>query len=281
MRRNRGFSLIELMAVLCILGILLAITVPAARMFYGGNPNDRGVRFLFATLRAAKIYATTHNVSCAVVFNMRNVQDSRTGENVRVLDGVMLARELKRAELLRRGIRRPRKITGETSIFARIEADVGRFNLLPGKTCILNEVFSLGYHQVQATNPDTGELEYSYPEGPDGPAVPIMITVREFTSSTGMQAVRVIENDWPNLMTATDLFINPELEEIFLTEMPAFVFMPDGRVRVADSFAKQRIMLRVGLRPDEPVEVRFLEDVELVSTVFLYHGTGRIKVVNP
>lgn len=281
MRRNRGFSLIELMAVLCIMGILVAITVPAARMLYGSNPNDRGVRVLFTTLRAAKIYATTHNVSAAVVFNMRNVQDSRTGENVRVLDGVMLARELKRAELLKRGIQPPRKIAGETGIFARINDRAGQFNFLPGKTCILNEVFSFGYHQVQAIDPDTGELEYLYPEGPDGPAVPIMITVPELISSTGMQAVRVIENDWPNVMTATDPFINPELGEIFLTEMPAFVFMPDGRVRVADSFIKQRIVLRVGLRPDEPMEDRFLEDVELVSTVFLYHGTGRVKVVSP
>ena len=64
-----GFSLVELIVVLAVIGILAGISIPVVRMF-SQNDLQRGVRPLTSMLRAARVYAATFNVNTAVVYEI-------------------------------------------------------------------------------------------------------------------------------------------------------------------------------------------------------------------
>lgn len=288
--RDKGLSLVELLVVLGIIAIMASIAVPTVNLFYNVNPTDRGARTVFTTMRAAKIYAATHNVECAVVWNMRNVIDSVTGETVRVLDAVMTARQLTRTELLDAGIPIPRTRAGESPIFVPLANKNGTWTSLPSKTCVLNESFEVGDIVVQAIDPTTGEIITAI--GPSGELEIVHETITGFISSTGMRRIRVIDNAWPDLVTSTDEFGNETLDNLFGDEMPCYAFRPDGHIAVSSEFTKQRISLSIGLLPDQEESERFMMDtdsgdpvldetnnpVQRITRVLLYVATGRVKV---
>ncbi|HOH49557.1 MAG TPA: prepilin-type N-terminal cleavage/methylation domain-containing protein [Candidatus Hydrogenedentes bacterium] len=90
-----GFSLVELIVVLAVIGILAGISIPVVRMF-SQNDLQRGVRPLTSMLRAARVYAATFNVNTAVVYEIAPfpVDDTILGQTVRVLSGAMVVYQL-------------------------------------------------------------------------------------------------------------------------------------------------------------------------------------------
>lgn len=90
-----GFSLVELIVVLAVIGILTGISIPVVRMF-SQNDLQRGVRPLTSMLRAARVYAATYNVNTAVIYEMAPfpVDDTILGQTVRVLSGATVVYQL-------------------------------------------------------------------------------------------------------------------------------------------------------------------------------------------
>lgn len=90
-----GFSLVELIVVLAVIGILTGISIPVVRMF-SQNDLQRGVRPLTSMLRAARVYAATYNVNTAVIYEIAPipVDDTILGQTVRVLSGAMVVYQL-------------------------------------------------------------------------------------------------------------------------------------------------------------------------------------------
>ncbi len=90
-----GFSLVELIVVLAVIGILAGISIPVVRMF-SQNDLQRGVRPLTSMLRAARVYAATYNVNTAVIYEIAPfpVDDTILGQTVRVLSGAMVVYQL-------------------------------------------------------------------------------------------------------------------------------------------------------------------------------------------
>ena len=99
-----GFTLVELLVVLAIVAILMAMAVPAARMFTQGD-QERGARELYSLLRAARVYAATYRVTTAVAYDVvpYNAQDPHDdyvadtlygGTWVQTLRGAMMVYEL-------------------------------------------------------------------------------------------------------------------------------------------------------------------------------------------
>ena len=90
-----GFSLVELIVVLAVIGILAGISIPVVRMF-SQNDLQRGVRPLTSMLRAARVYAATFNVNTAVVYEIAPfpVDDTILGQTVRVLSGATVVYQL-------------------------------------------------------------------------------------------------------------------------------------------------------------------------------------------
>lgn len=97
--RSGGFSLVELLVVLAIVGILMGISIPILRMF-SQNDMDRGARSLYTLIRAARVYSSTYNVKTAVVYQLDGdpagspVMDSLRRQAVRTLRGAMMVYQL-------------------------------------------------------------------------------------------------------------------------------------------------------------------------------------------
>jgi prepilin-type N-terminal cleavage/methylation domain-containing protein len=97
--RSGGFSLVELLVVLAIVGILMGISIPILRMF-SQNDMDRGARSLYTMIRAARVYASTYNVETAVVYQLDQdpaanpIMDTLRHQAVRMLRGAMMVYRL-------------------------------------------------------------------------------------------------------------------------------------------------------------------------------------------
>ncbi len=97
--RSGGFSLVELLVVLAIVGILMGSSIPVLRMF-SQNDMDRGARSLYTMIRAARVYASTYNVETAIAYQLDGdpagspVMDSLRRQSVRDLRGAMILYKL-------------------------------------------------------------------------------------------------------------------------------------------------------------------------------------------
>ena len=70
--KNKGFSLIETLVVLVIIGILTAATLPYFFSFYTGQELKTSARVVASVLRTAKDYAPAKNTDCWVQFTPSN-----------------------------------------------------------------------------------------------------------------------------------------------------------------------------------------------------------------
>ena len=82
--------MVELLVVLGIVAILASITVPMLGMFYS-NRTDLMARELFTLIRAAQLYATTHNVHAGIAFGFSVRTDSLSGEPTAIIDSYVVA----------------------------------------------------------------------------------------------------------------------------------------------------------------------------------------------
>ena len=70
LKEEKGFSLIEALVALLIIGIITAVTLPCFFRFYSGAELKTAGRKVASVLRAAKSYAEAKNVDYYVDFNM-------------------------------------------------------------------------------------------------------------------------------------------------------------------------------------------------------------------
>lgn len=69
---TKRFSLIEMIAVIAIIGILMAITLPAFLTMTKGQSVELAAREIGSKLKAVRSYAITNRVKCALVFITSN-----------------------------------------------------------------------------------------------------------------------------------------------------------------------------------------------------------------
>lgn len=271
-------TLVELLVVLGVIAILTAVVVPLAGFYYDERGQDRGARELFAKLRAAEVYAATYNVRCAVVPNIRVVNDSVTGASRLVITDLLVARELTRKELdaltprlLDARIRRPNPGLNLAPIFVPLASRSGQFEELPGGACVLGETF------------ETTEVELE-----DGTTDDVLL------SSSGLSRIRLLYSvdDLSVIEVSAQPLLQDPLASVLRQHVPAYVWEPDGGLMLADDYTKARVTVYVAMLPDADPSERFLLDpetgeprldrhgdpIELVTPIEIYHAVGRVRI---
>lgn len=86
MRKKRihkaGFTLIEMLVVLAIMGMILAISVPAFDSVLKNTKVSEGTKLIYKTLEFARQHAVTHGVDTTVEFDTVPSMGGRTGYRV-------------------------------------------------------------------------------------------------------------------------------------------------------------------------------------------------------
>lgn len=249
-RRHRaGLSLVELLIVMAVIGLLSGLAVPLMfRMgLFAGNRVELATREMFSALRAAKIYAATHNVDAGLAYAGRFddpdgpnplTKDSFTGQNHPVVDAYVTVRRLKREEL------RAANFPEDAEVYVPVGAEDGSFTNLPRQTCLLPDVFQIS-----------------------GGQSPV--------SATGLRRIAIVQSTnhseclEPRPGLGYMLGSRPEVcvDDVTNLSFPAHIFRPSGELRADDRFPQQRLSIRVGLLPNEDPEDRFTVDPTTVPNV--------------
>ncbi len=238
-----GLSLVELLVVIGIIATLSAVAIPviARTGLFTSNKAELAARELFTVLRAAKIYATTHNVETAVAYGGLLVQDSFSGETVPVVDSVAVVRRLKRKEM--EGLILAGALTGflvNDPLYVQVKEGNSNFKRMPNGTCILPDVFAV-VRINDITISTTGLTDVIVFDAADG----------QFLSPrTGRYP-----SDPPN-PTAVLAYALSSNQDAF----PAHRFSPEGALLPDDRLSRQRVRFRVGILPSaEPSDRFFVE----------------------
>lgn len=277
-RRGRaGLTLVELLVVLAMIGVLSAVLIPLAVRggWSSGSKTAFAARDVFTLLKAARVYASTHNVETALVYGGTMVQDSEITGNpcVPIVDSVLLARRLKRAEMIEfietnPGLALP---ISATDIFVRVTTNDGEFRQIPKDMTILPEIFL-----VDGSNNSTTGLT----------------GVRVFAPEVLQNGVPVDERDM-YLAPRTDTCSGSPTEGIGLNYrrdsdpgtvwyFPAHSFLPDGTMRTPEG--PQRLRFRIGPRPDMTFRDRFhvnpdtVESLDEEPRTIFFNGTVPVDI---
>ncbi len=291
-KRNRGLTLVELLVVLGIIVILATVTVPMLGMFYK-NRTDLMARELFTLIRAAQMYATTHNVHAGIGFGFSMRTDSLSGEPVAIIDSYIVARSLKREELKRLGLPN----SGQR-VMVPVAGRDGTFQKFRNEACILlNEGFQeMLVEHIVMPEPDF-EGGGIFGDSPDEIGTfdgqPEIIEVTRMVSSIGLSEVRILSDGEAGLMSISDSVELPDiLREIWPDSLPGFVFTPEGSLLPDPLLPKQRMRIQVGQYPDADPGERFLMDnstgqpsldengnkIVLGTIIDIWRPTGRVRV---
>ena len=73
MRKDSGFSFVELMTVIAILGILAGIAIPSFISWRANSQLSRASRDVYSSFQKAKIEAIRRNAVCAVKFRVNDI----------------------------------------------------------------------------------------------------------------------------------------------------------------------------------------------------------------
>lgn len=82
---STGFTLVELMVALAIVGIIATVGLPNLGAFFSNNRVEAAVKVFAMDLRAARDYARTSNITVCVIAN--EVGDYSTGWMIQEFDG--------------------------------------------------------------------------------------------------------------------------------------------------------------------------------------------------
>ena len=287
-RRNHGLSLVELLVVVGVIAILATITVPMLGMFYE-NDTDLMARELFTLIRAAQVYATTHNVHAAVGFGFSMRTDSLSGEPVPIIDSYIIARSLKRDELIRLGLPH-----SGARLMVPLAGRDGAFQKFGHEACILlNESFQemvVGLEEIPEH--DFDEIGIHDEIGTyDGQ--PEIIEVTRVVSSIGLSEVRILGDDRVGVMSVSKSVELPDiLRKIWPDSLPGLVFTPEGSLLPDPLLPKQRMHIQIGEYPDADPGDRFLMDnsteqpsldengnkIILGTVIDIWRPTGRVRI---
>ena len=239
--RSGGFSLVELLVVLAIVGILMGISIPILRMF-SQNDMDRGARSLYTMIRAARVYASTYNVKTAVVYELDGspagspVADSLRRRPVRTLRGAMIVYQL------------PEDMGSYKGLYVPTPEHGGEFQPFPIGYSVLLDV-----PPVEATMPPTGPAYlYGVSENPAKDA--------NFLSDFGTNISLL--GMMPVVMYSGPVDSDPTVREKEFdatAEVPllAHVFDTGGKLDLGKSGSTtQRFSILFAPSPDRPVEER-------------------------
>lgn len=256
--RKAGVTLVEMLVVLAVIGVLSAVLIPLAiRGGWGaGSETAFAARDVFTLLKAARIYASTHNVETALVYGGNIVRDSEMALDsstfpdpcVAIVDSVVLARRLTREEMIRIN-----ELPGTNPFwidrnyyFTPVNTADSTFRTMPKQTALLTDMFQVDESTgtpISATGL-SGIMLFDPSEGESG----------EFLTPRNDRCTD------PNASPALDYVLDglPRVDDVAGTfSFPAHRFMPDGTLRVPENFGPQRIRFRVGALPDRTYDDRF------------------------
>ena len=292
-----GFSLVELIVVLAVIGILTGISIPVVRMF-SQNDLQRGVRPLTSMLRAARVYAATYNVNTAVIYEIapfsykKNAagsyeitpfpaDDTILGHTVRVLSGATVVYQL------------PKDAGSYAGLYVPTPEFGGDFRpFIPGYCVLLQEPPDSYDRPPSGLN---NGLKYNVtgdppPDGPD--YKPFFFQAADAgTKDLGMAPVRTYMRYIDPQPAVREAEFNSDDTEFYL----GHVF--DGKGTLLADEDKQRYSVLFAPLPDEPREERMwstktFDDLDLNlwksgveqgtmgyqgQEVTIYRSTGRIK----
>ncbi|GMV99091.1 MAG: hypothetical protein AMXMBFR84_02300 [Candidatus Hydrogenedentota bacterium] len=275
----RAYTLVELLVVVAIGVLLLGISVPAfVRIVSAGNNDPQnGARELFTLLRAARQYAITNRVPCAVVYStQRQLVDSATNDCARVADTYALARGLNDREFSQMApalatlryadntFRYADPVSIRNLFFVPVNEGAGNFQEFPGTAGIENIQFFVPDCTIQDT--------FLLP-------VPDALGLLNVELIDVDPALTVVPVDYPGFP------VTPSGDHITNT-YPAHVFMPSGEMFTAVS-DRERYVIEVGQKPDALLSKRFIEPSGPYNTlanrmapvvIELYRGTGRSRM---
>lgn len=72
MRKNNGFTLLELMVVICILAVMAAVTTPNLISWLEGRRLSQASRDVLAAVKATRLRAVKERANAVVTFNTAN-----------------------------------------------------------------------------------------------------------------------------------------------------------------------------------------------------------------
>ncbi len=273
----RGLTMVELLAVLTIIGILSAITVPILWRV-GAMAQDElrgGARELYAILRAARVYSSSNQARTGVVYGYRQVPAGAPaivpGLGVPVTYDEALLRQryyFDRTFMVRRLTRDEKNSLSpalqaqgftlaqieDNEWYVPIQDNHGQIRDMPNRTCFMLGDMAAG---------DWAALK------------------SEVSSKYGVAWTYVCTLEGRPLWEWSPSAMQPPQP---VWQFPAHVFKPSGMLKGTSS-TRQRFVLDVTLLPEEEnVSVRFVEDSmpteenERVVPVELFATTGRVKV---
>lgn len=296
LRHSRdGYSLVELLVVIAIFAALVGLAIPAINRAGGfaSNDPDTAARQLFASLKAARIYATTYRVDTAVVYGLAVANDSATGNPVQIINSYGVVRKLTSQEI--HSIRLQAGCTGEPALvpgnanvaYVLISDYEAKFRRLPENACVIS-------------------VDNSYELAPgvfaDGAAgneglIPIVLYeafMGEDPCNPGGERLLYARIDPARGGKLMD-FAGTVVPELELFAMPAHIFTSAGTMEPQSS-PVARFSLNVAPVPDASLEDRFTihpGDIDpdtgnpvpdgvlkVPARIELFRTTGRVKMTS-
>lgn len=249
-----------MLIVIALIAALAGLAIPAitrAGGFMSDDP-DTAARELYASMRAARVYATTYRVNTAVVYGMTQRVDSVTGITVPVIDSYGVARQLDRDERQSLGI-------GYVNAYTPVQDYEAHFRKLPANSCIIS-------------------IDNNYELTPG--------VLADGTAREGFFPVYLHAIDGPRIepLYAMPAGADPSL-------FPAHVFTPSGFMEPETS-PVARFTVNVALMPDASAEDRYAlapgdiipgsdpeqtdpdGELKVPVRIELFRTTGRVKMTS-